>query len=110
MQRSGSTPWKKMDYRRELKELYGPRADAPVIVDVPELSFLMVEGTGDPHTSRGYREGVEAPFADSYRVKFAVKRSRGGTDHGVMPLEACGGSMTCQRSRSKTSRAGAGPP
>jgi hypothetical protein len=86
MQRSGS-PSKKLDYRRELKELYGPRAGAPVIVDVPELSFLMVDGTGDPNTSRGYREGVEALFAVSYRVKFAVKRSPGETEYGVMPLE-----------------------
>ena len=58
------------------------RAGAPVIVDVPELSFLMVDGTGDPNTSRGYREGVEALFAVSYRVKFAVKRAPAGPTTG----------------------------
>jgi hypothetical protein len=86
MQRSGS-PLKKLDYKRELKELYGLRAGALVIVDVPELSFLMVDGTGDPNTSPGYREGVEALFTVSYRVKLAVKRGPGGTDYRVMPLE-----------------------
>jgi hypothetical protein len=86
MQRSGS-PSRKLDYKRELRELYGIRAVAPVIVDVPELSFLMVDGTGDPNTSRGYREGVEALFAVSYRVKFAVKRGSEGIDYSVMPLE-----------------------
>ena len=30
---------------------------------------------------------MEALFAVSYRVKFAVKRSAGGIDYGVMPLE-----------------------
>jgi hypothetical protein len=87
VKRSASTPSRKLDYKRELKELYGPRAGPPAIVDVPELSFLMVDGMGDPNTSRNYREAVEALFAVSYRVKFAVKRGAGGIDYGVMPLE-----------------------
>ena len=87
MDRSGSTPSNKLDYKRELKELYGPRAGGPMIVDVPELSFLMVDGVGDPNTSRDYVEAVEALFAVSYRVKFAVKRGSEGIDYGVMPLE-----------------------
>ena len=87
MARSGSTPSKKLDYKRELKELYGPRAGAPAIVDVPLLAFLMVDGMGDPNTSREYKEAVEALFAVSYRMKFAVKRGAEGIDYGVMPLE-----------------------
>jgi hypothetical protein len=87
VERGASTPSKKLDYKRELNELYGPRAGPPAIVDVPELSFLMVDGMGDPNTSRNYREAVEALFAVSYRVKFAVKRGAGGIDYGVMPLE-----------------------
>jgi hypothetical protein len=54
---------------------------------VPELSFLIVDGIGDPNTSRDHKEAVEALFADSYRVKFAVKRGAAGMDYGVMPLE-----------------------
>jgi len=87
MARSGSTQSKRLDYKRELKELYGPRAGHPSIVDVPELSFLMVDGMGDPNTSRDYREAVEALFAVSYRMKFAVKRGASRIDYGVMPLE-----------------------
>jgi hypothetical protein len=34
----------------------------------------MVDGMGDPNTSRNYSEAVEALFAVSYRVNFAVKR------------------------------------
>ena len=82
-----STPSVKLDYKRELKELYGPRAGAPAIVDVPPLAFLMVDGMGDPNTSREYKEAVEALFAVSYRMKFAVKRGAEGIDYGVMPLE-----------------------
>ena len=84
---TASTPSVKLDYKRELKELYGPRAGAPAIVDVPPLAFLMVDGMGDPNTSREYKEAVEALFAVSYRMKFAVKRGAEGIDYGVMPLE-----------------------
>jgi hypothetical protein len=87
MKRGGSAPSKKLDCKRELKDLYGPRTGPPKIVDVPELSFLMVEGIGDPNISPNYVEAVEALFAVSYRVKFAVKWGSEGIDYRVMPLE-----------------------
>jgi hypothetical protein len=71
----------KVDLRREFKGLYGPPAGRPVLVDVPELSFLMVDGVGDPNVSQDYRDAVQALFAISYAVKFAVKRSAGGIDY-----------------------------
>lgn len=77
----------KVDLRREFKALYGPPAGRPVLVDVPELSFLMVDGQGDPNVSQDYRDAVQALFAVSYAVKFAVKRAPGGIDYRVMPLE-----------------------
>jgi hypothetical protein len=77
----------KLDLRRELKTLYGPPAGRPMLVDVPELSFLMVDGEGDPNVSQDYRDAVQALFAVSYAVKFAVKRAPGGIDYRVMPLE-----------------------
>ena len=76
----------KIDHRWELKDLYVPPKDVPVIVDVPEMTFLMVDGSGDPNTAESYREAVESLFAVSYAIKFAVKRRR-GVDYGVMPLE-----------------------
>jgi hypothetical protein len=76
----------KLDLRRELKTLYGPPAGRPGLVDVPELSFLMVDGQGDPNVSQDYRDAVQALFAVAYAVKFAVKRAA-GIDYRVMPLE-----------------------
>ena len=77
---------KKVDLRKELKHLYGPTAKEVVEVDVPEMRFLMVEGAGDPNTSQAFKEAVEALYALSYALKFAVKKEGGG-DYGVMPLE-----------------------
>jgi hypothetical protein len=37
----------KVDLKRELRELHAPRRTA-ALVQVPELSFLMVDGHGDP--------------------------------------------------------------
>ena len=59
----------------------------PRLVDVPELTFLMVDGRGDPAAGPAFRDAVRALFAVSYAVKFAIKRT-GGPDHHVGSLEA----------------------
>ncbi len=76
----------KVDLKRELRHLYGPSYRSPVIVDVPEMNFLMVDGKGDPNTSQEYKDAIEALYAVSYALKFMVK-SREGVDYIVMPLE-----------------------
>ncbi len=80
---TGTVP--SIDLRRELAACYrvGRR---PVLVDVPALNCLMVDGTGDPNTSPAYREAVEALFTLSWTIRFALKRG-GILDHRVMPLE-----------------------
>ena len=76
----------KVDYKRELKYLYTAPSDQPVIVDVPYLSYLMVDGNGDPNTVEEYQEAVVALYSVAYTLKFAIKRG-GGLDYTVMPLE-----------------------
>jgi hypothetical protein len=75
----------KLDYRKKWSNLYGTKRD-PVLVDVPPLAYLMVDGQGDPNHSPQYKEAVEALFSLAYTLKFAVKRGA-GTDFAVMPLE-----------------------
>jgi hypothetical protein len=76
----------KVDFKRELGFLYRPGRD-PAIVEVPELSFLMIDGHGDPNVSAEYREAIEALYSVSYTLKFAIKQAPGGIDYAVMPLE-----------------------
>lgn len=76
----------KIDLKRELKVLYKPSAKEVTVVDVPAFDFLMVDGEGDPNTSKAYNEAVEALFSVSYTIKFALKKER-GLDYVVMPLE-----------------------
>jgi len=78
----------KRDLKKEFAAFYGPSAKEVTRVEVPEWRFLMVDGRGDPNTSREYAEAVEALFALSYTLKFAVKKGPLAVDYGVMPLEA----------------------
>jgi hypothetical protein len=75
----------KTDPKRELRQFYSAR-QTPEVVDVPELSFLMIDGHGDPNRSPRYQAAVQALYAVSYALKFAIKRA-GGPDYTVAPLE-----------------------
>jgi hypothetical protein len=73
------------DLKDELKTLYSAPTH-PIIVDVPEMRFLMIDGRGDPETSADFAEAVQALYSVSYGVKFALKNGA-GVNRRVMPLE-----------------------
>jgi hypothetical protein len=77
----------KLDLVRELKHLYRPPSAQPVLVEVPELNVVAIDGEGDPNTSTAYGAAVEALYAVSYALKFKVKRTENAVDYKVMPLE-----------------------
>jgi hypothetical protein len=77
----------KIDFKKQMKDLYQPSAKEVVVVEVPEMNFLMVDGKGDPNTSQSYTEAIEALYAVSYALKFMVKKGPMAIDYGVMPLE-----------------------
>jgi hypothetical protein len=81
-----ASPTGKADLRKTFPRLYTAAADRVAEVDVPAMSYLQIDGRGDPATSIEYRNAVEALFAVAYGVKFAVKKSL-GYDYVVMPLE-----------------------
>lgn len=76
----------KVDLKKDLKRLYQASAKEPGIVEVPALSFLMLDGAGDPNDSPHFQASVEALFTVSYTLKFMVKKEQ-AIDYGVMPLE-----------------------
>ncbi len=78
---------KETDFKKELRHLYDPPSKEVVVVDVPRMSFLMVDGTGDPNTAREYKDAIEALCAVAYALKFMVKKGKEGIDYVVMPLE-----------------------
>ncbi len=64
----------------ELKELYLPSEKDFVLVDVPEIQFVMIDGEGSPD------EAVQWLFSVLYPIKLIVKK-RMGKDFVEPPLE-----------------------
>ncbi len=78
---------KKIDFKKELKHLYGPRKGKMEFVDVPAMKFLMIDGQGNPNSSKAFADAVEALYALSYHLKFSFRKGPMQVDYGVMPLE-----------------------
>jgi len=84
--REGGYAVEKRDLAKELGELYSPPKGRFVVVDVPEMSFLMVDGTGSPETSPAFQEAIGALYSVAYTLKFTFKKEH-ELDWKVMPLE-----------------------
>nr|WP_275585544.1 GyrI-like domain-containing protein [Blastococcus saxobsidens] len=66
--------------------MYAPKPGRFHLVDVPEMAFLMVDGSGDPNVSSAYREAVETLYVTSNAVRAVAKRTLRRV-HTVAPLE-----------------------
>ena len=76
----------RLDLRKQLKQFYTAAA-APAVVDLPPMSYLMVDGQGDPNTSADYAAAIGALYGVSFTLKFTFKRGPERVDYKVMPLE-----------------------
>jgi hypothetical protein len=76
---------KTVDLKKTLKPFYTASASKPVIVDVPPMNTLMVDGTGDPN-GPAFQEAVGSLYSVAYTLKFAFKKEK-GIDYPVMALE-----------------------
>lgn len=76
----------KIDFKKSLKPLYNPPAGTFVLVEVPKMQFVKVDGEGDPNTAPAYRAALEWLYSVSYTMKFAGKAAL-GKDYVVPPLE-----------------------
>ena len=70
----------------DLRALYRARAGRVEYVDVPELTYLILDGAGAPEDD-AFTEAAEALFAISASAQFVAKRRTGAASRR-MPLEA----------------------
>ena len=78
----------KYEWRKAEKSLYGVKA-SPKVVEVPQQSFIMLDGTGNPNLP-GFTEEVSALYALAYAIKMDYKKSHTNQeiqDFTVYPLE-----------------------
>jgi hypothetical protein len=79
-----------VDFKKEYKDLYLPKNE-PVIVKVPEIILVAIEGKGNPNETDGeYKNALEV----LYGIQYTIKMSKTGTsvpngyfDYVVPPLE-----------------------
>ncbi|HEY5557976.1 MAG TPA: GyrI-like domain-containing protein [Acetobacterium sp.] len=80
----------KLDFKKEYKNLYQPKK-VPMIVDVPKMKFIMIDGKGDPNDESGeYAKAIELLYGLSYTIKMSIKSGNAPTDYFeyvVPPLE-----------------------
>jgi len=87
-----------IDYKKEYKDLYLPKSK-PMIIDVPEIQFVAVEGKGNPNDEKGeYQKAIEILYGIQYTIKMSKKGNNasallsagaptGYFDYVVPPLE-----------------------
>ncbi|MEI3559090.1 GyrI-like domain-containing protein [Akkermansia massiliensis] len=94
-----------LDFKKEEKCFYLPPAH-PVLADIPEMNFFMVEGEGDPNEPAGtYQRAVELLYALSYAVRMGGKKGTfpipGYREYVVPPLEGLWQGCECKAPVSK---------
>ncbi|MFX1385468.1 MAG: GyrI-like domain-containing protein [Promethearchaeota archaeon] len=68
-----------------MKEFYQPNSKEVVVVDVPEMQLLMIDGMGSPGEAQEYFNALVALYAIAFKAKFLSKEM--GKDYVVPPLE-----------------------
>jgi hypothetical protein len=79
---------KKVDYKKDFKHLYLPKT-LPEVIEVPSMSFLMINGSGDPN-GEDFARATEALYSLSYAVRMSYKKDVvpvGYYEYTVFPLE-----------------------
>jgi hypothetical protein len=73
----------KIDFRKTLSHYKATKTIE--LIDVPPMTFVMVDGSGNPNTAPTYQTAIEWLYSTSYALKFAAKAQ--GRDYVVPPLE-----------------------
>ncbi len=78
------------DYKKEYRDLYMPKT-VPDVVDVPEINYISVCGSGNPNEPDGeYQKAVGMLYAVAYTLKMSYKTDYhidGFFEYVVPPLE-----------------------
>jgi len=78
------------DYKKEYKDLYLPKIK-PMIIDVPEMNFVAIEGKGNPNDKNGeYQNALGVLYGIQYTIKMSKMGNNvpeGYFDYVVPPLE-----------------------
>lgn len=78
----------KLDFLKQYKDLYAP-GKTPVVVDVPSINMMMVDGTGAPEGEQ-YQHAVSVLYSIAYSIKMSKmsgQQPEGYLEYTMPPLE-----------------------
>jgi hypothetical protein len=75
-----------VDLVKQYRALYTPSSKHPAILEVPERSFVAVDGRGSPE-SEAYQAAIQTLYGTAYTLKFACRNADAERDFKVAPLE-----------------------
>ncbi|MFS0658925.1 GyrI-like domain-containing protein [Niallia alba] len=78
----------KFEWRKQWKDLYLPKKQ-PVKIEVPEMKFFTIEGSGNPN-GKEFKDNLEILYALSYAIRMMPKKGitpEGYFEYTVFPLE-----------------------
>ncbi|MHA2037751.1 MAG: GyrI-like domain-containing protein [Promethearchaeota archaeon] len=75
----------KVDFKKTQKEFYQPGSKVVVVINIPEMQFLMIDGIGSPGDSKEYQDALATLYPVAFKTKFLSKAK--GKDYVVPPLE-----------------------
>ncbi len=75
----------KIDMKAQLKTIYSTSARRPTIIEVPEMNYLKIDGSGNPSQTE-FQKAAQTLFPIAYTLKFMV-REKLDMDFKVMPME-----------------------
>ena len=78
-----------VDYKKSCKDIYLPKTE-PSLITLPPIAYAAVKGTGDPNTSKAYKEALELIYGLLYTIKMSKRSDHsfaGYFDYVVPPLE-----------------------
>ena len=75
----------KIDLKKQYPEFYNPPKE-PHILEIPEMNFFMVDGTGYPGDNPLYQEALQLLYGVSFTLKMKIIKPI-GKDYVVPPLE-----------------------
>lgn len=79
---------KKVDYKKEFKDLYSPK-QIPMLIEVPSITFITVDGKGSPQDQE-YQSAIQALYSLSFTIKMSKmsnSQPKGYFEYVVPPLE-----------------------
>ena len=68
-----------------MKKIYQPSSKEFIIVMVPKMQFLMIDGMGSPGDLKEYQDALAVLYPIAFKTKFLSKAK--GRDYVVPPLE-----------------------